>query len=158
MHFCVCSSNSVKNWHADAEELFDAENRPTLIISFSLGATRAFEMMPSPHHTNWEKYNVPTTTDLCSGDVLLMEGFFQRFYWHRAPQALSTNNDLVGPRINFTWRWITKHEEGCPLSERKEDTFVKGRIDSSSTDTVSFSGTWIVCLFRWLSCSVATNC
>ena len=53
----------------------------------------------------------PTTIALRNGDLMTMEGLFQRFYSHRVPRE----SNIQEPRINFTWRWITLHfrTDGC---------------------------------------------
>lgn len=130
------SSKSIRNWHSDDENLFDAQRSPSLIISFSLGETRLFEIMPSPDHSDWVKYNHPTQVYLKSGDILTMNGFFQKFFWHRAPP----NREDCGSRINFTWRWIKSHTRKCPLnvlSSRSDDldsNCVEESISEEKTD------------------------
>ncbi len=70
-----------------------------------------------------------------------MEGMFQKWFKHAVPRYDENNIDLnridnitndtetkqeiinelidnVGPRINITWRWITKHNHNCPLSSQ----------------------------------------
>ena len=41
-----------------------------------------------------------------------MEGMFQKHFRHRVPKDPS----VLEPRINFTWRWIKKHERIRKLS------------------------------------------
>eukprot|EP00494_Astrolonche_serrata_P002001 UN02007 len=98
-------------WHSDNEPLYQSKYRDCLIVSLSIGATRTFQF-----RKNWTQDN-PTTIKLKSGDLMTMEGLFQRFYVHRVP---SENKGSVGPRINFTWRWITFHSrnDGCSMDGR----------------------------------------
>ena len=50
---------------------------------------------------------------LKNGDILTMEGLFQKYYQHRVPRQ----GKCTEPRINFTWRYIVNHSEadGCKL-------------------------------------------
>lgn len=92
-------------WHADDEALFDAMKRDVLIVSLSLGATRCFELHAKDKPA--ELIKLP----LEDGDLCTMEGLCQKHYRHRVPRQKSVR----GPRINLTWRWVLKHEEGCPV-------------------------------------------
>jgi len=92
-------------WHRDDEELFLATKEPTVIVSLSLGHARDFEMKDS-HTGNTEKVT------LHNGQLITMEGLFQKFCVHRVPSSY----EHAGPRINLTWRTIKKHTEKCPLS------------------------------------------
>jgi len=94
-------------WHADDERLFQNDLGDISVVSFSLGAPREFQFRRK------EKYPyIPTRTILHPGDLLTMEGRFQSFYEHRIPVS---NEVPVGPRINFTWRWLTSHHHQCPM-------------------------------------------
>jgi len=99
------------DWHADDEPLFQGQHRDCCIVSLSLGAARQFDLRrrralgPKREHVALE---------LCDGDVLTMEGLFQKHWQHRVPRRL----EVSGPRINFTWRTIALHSaaDGCPLA------------------------------------------
>eukprot|EP00929_Paragymnodinium_shiwhaense_P099337 TRINITY_DN60954_c0_g1_i1.p1 TRINITY_DN60954_c0_g1~~TRINITY_DN60954_c0_g1_i1.p1 ORF type:complete len:432 (+),score=98.63 TRINITY_DN60954_c0_g1_i1:101-1396(+) len=99
-------------WHSDNEDIFEMEYNDGLILSLSLGATRKFNMKRYPS-TGMEQ---PHTTTLLMkhGDLCTMEGKFQRYYLHNVPKNMG---GVSGPRINMTWRWITKHnrESGCTV-------------------------------------------
>lgn len=106
-------------WHADDEDLFRGKSRETLIVSLSLGATRRFEMRARPSRGNEARQERISGLLLHSGDVITMEGMFQRHYQHRVPEE----RDPRGPRINLTWRWIVEHGPGCPYraTSRSDD-------------------------------------
>jgi len=94
-------------WHSDNESIFQSKYRDSMIISLSLGATRKFQFKKQANNNN------PISINLKSGDILTMEGLFQRFYFHRIiPEYYIEKN-----RVNFTWRWITLHRkvDQCPL-------------------------------------------
>ena len=93
-------------WHSDDEPLFESTEKDCLIISLSLGESRMFQIK-SKSSENISKIQ------LNSGDLLTMEKRFQKFYKHCVPKDFGTQNR--GPRINFTWRWITKHNNNCSL-------------------------------------------
>ena len=70
-----------------------------------------------------------------------MEGMFQKFFQHRVPKS----HYPVGGRINFTWRWIEKHEQTCQTSNRKthrthstEKKFDNGRMRKSFATVKNF--------------------
>jgi len=104
-----CNANYYDNgsqsvgWHSDDEPLFDALNRDVLIVSLSLGATRTFELASTDKPT--EVIKLP----LEDGDLCTMEGLCQKHYRHRVPRQKS----VQGARINLTWRWVLRHDEGC---------------------------------------------
>ena len=91
------------NWHADNETQI-------LIISLSLGGTRVFQLRRK------EDKEPMHEVLLHDGDICTMEGCCQKFYMHRIPQAA---NESPG-RINLTWRWILKHQEGCTMKGKSE--------------------------------------
>eukprot|EP01083_Nonionella_stella_P254446 874322_1 len=94
-------------WHSDNEPLFEGKHSPALIVSLSLGATRTFD---------WKLGRGPDeerqSASLKSGDVMTMEGMFQKYYVHRVGKEPHVRQ----PRINMTWRWISKHIPTCPMS------------------------------------------
>lgn len=83
-------------WHSDDEVLFQGLARDTRIVSFSLGSPRGF------------CFRLQGTTEtldcvpLGNGDIMTMEGLFQKHYKHSVPASA----EPTGPRINFTFRWI----------------------------------------------------
>eukprot|EP00434_Breviolum_minutum_P035539 symbB.v1.2.031463.t1/scaffold3639.1/size85583/2 len=91
-------------WHADDEQLFQGKARDCRIISLSLGATRNFEL-----RKNWSDEDT-VRLRLSDGDLCTMEGLAQKHLQHRVPRE----DQVKGPRINLTWRWIVKHSLGCP--------------------------------------------
>eukprot|EP00747_Dinoflagellata_sp_TGD_P150518 gnl/TRDRNA2_/TRDRNA2_177121_c0_seq3.p1 gnl/TRDRNA2_/TRDRNA2_177121_c0~~gnl/TRDRNA2_/TRDRNA2_177121_c0_seq3.p1 ORF type:complete len:403 (+),score=61.18 gnl/TRDRNA2_/TRDRNA2_177121_c0_seq3:68-1210(+) len=83
-------------WHADDEVYFQSLSDDTRIISFSLGAHRDFK---------WRLQGTDATlgtVSLGDGDVMTMEGLFQKHYKHSVPKSATP----CGPRLNFTFRWI----------------------------------------------------
>ena len=54
--------------------------------------------------------NVPSSIRLDHGDTLVMDGLAQSEYEH------CTASGLQGPRVNFTYRWVTQHAASCPLA------------------------------------------
>lgn len=93
-------------WHADDEVLFQGRHNDIRILSLSLGATRTFELRKS-----WpEEGEIPEERLLLgNGTLCTMEGMTQKHYRHRVPKE----RNVPGPRINLTWRWILKHNQGC---------------------------------------------
>ena len=83
-------------WHSDDEVFFQGVSGDTLILSFSLGASREF---------CWRlqgETEKAGAVSLGHGDLMTMEGLFQRHYKHSAPSSL----EPCGPRCNLTFRWI----------------------------------------------------
>lgn len=100
-------------WHTDNEPLFEAEYNDACILSLSLGASRMFALK---EQLQVAADGVPKEVDLPihGGDLCTMEGKFQRYYLHAVPKQPRVS----APRINLTWRWITKHSrgaDGCSL-------------------------------------------
>ena len=56
--------------------------------------------------------NVPLLIRLDHGDVLVMDGLAQSEYEH------CTASELQGPRVYFTYRWVTRHTASCPSCRR----------------------------------------
>mmetsp|Transcript_128089 Transcript_128089/g.255766 ORF Transcript_128089/g.255766 Transcript_128089/m.255766 type:complete len:239 (-) Transcript_128089:8-724(-) len=51
-----------------------------------------------------------------------MEGMVQKHFMHRVPRE----ENIEGPRINLTWRWILKHRPRCPIGRvRQEDSYIR---------------------------------
>eukprot|EP00441_Pelagodinium_beii_P018144 CAMPEP_0197660886 /NCGR_PEP_ID=MMETSP1338-20131121/51122_1 /TAXON_ID=43686 ORGANISM="Pelagodinium beii, Strain RCC1491" /NCGR_SAMPLE_ID=MMETSP1338 /ASSEMBLY_ACC=CAM_ASM_000754 /LENGTH=432 /DNA_ID=CAMNT_0043238333 /DNA_START=63 /DNA_END=1361 /DNA_ORIENTATION=+ len=83
-------------WHSDDEVYFQGIAGDTRIISFSLGAARDF---------CWRLQGTTQTLGsvaLGDGDVMTMEGLFQKHYKHSVPPS----NQPAKKRINMTFRWI----------------------------------------------------
>jgi alkylated DNA repair dioxygenase AlkB len=83
-------------WHADDEVYFQSLDGDTTIISFSLGSHRDFK---------WRLQGTDTalgSVSLGDGDVMTMEGLFQKHYKHSVPKSTTP----CGKRLNFTFRWI----------------------------------------------------
>jgi len=107
-------------WHADDEPLFGGLHSDCCIVSVSLGAPRAFELAlrdpaaesgPHPRPLLQKVWR----TELCAGDVCVMEGRLQRHYLHQVPMT-SGPASTVGPRVNLTYRWILQHGRVCPMA------------------------------------------
>jgi len=106
-------------WHADDEALFQGKFRDIYIVSLSLGVTRKFEL-----RLNWPDPGEKPVRRvfLSSGDVMTMEGMVQKHFMHRVPRE----ENIEGPRINLTWRWILKHRPRCPVGRvRQEDSYIR---------------------------------
>lgn len=99
-------------WHTDDERLFQGKFQDIRIISLSLGVTRKFEV-----RTNWPQQGERShqTLMLADGDLCTMEGMFQKHFQHRVPKE----DNIQGPRINLTWRWVVKHTPKCPAGRRR---------------------------------------
>lgn len=93
-------------WHADDEVYFQSLSDDTRIISFSLGSSRDFL---------WRLQGTDITLGSCSlgdGDVMTMEGLFQKHYKHSVPKSPVP----CGRRLNFTFRYIVAKahaEDAC---------------------------------------------
>eukprot|EP00419_Tripos_fusus_P030741 CAMPEP_0172768436 /NCGR_PEP_ID=MMETSP1074-20121228/184745_1 /TAXON_ID=2916 /ORGANISM="Ceratium fusus, Strain PA161109" /LENGTH=173 /DNA_ID=CAMNT_0013603837 /DNA_START=1 /DNA_END=519 /DNA_ORIENTATION=- len=62
---------------------------------------------------------------------MTMEGMVQKHYMHRVPKE----DNIEGPRINLTWRWVVRHRPRCPA------TRARSRFVSDQSNVVSGSGT-----------------
>ena len=93
-------------WHADNEQLFQAARQYADIVSISLGATRTFLIRQNSNMT--EK-----PIQFSHGDILTMEGLFQKFFQHCLPPSACP----VTTRINLTLRKIVQHTEECPIGK-----------------------------------------
>merc|ERR1712228_22609 len=93
-------------WHQDDEPLFQSKFDDTLILSLSIGQSRKFEVKLLDRFDNEEsEMQEVTQIVLHSGDLMSMEGLFQKYYQHRVPKSIG----VMGARINFTWRWVKRH-------------------------------------------------
>lgn len=129
-------------FHADDEFLFDSQQRPTCIISLSLcrgvgkepGGERRFQVkLQQPGESEDIAQRTTSETQISevvlrNGDLLTMEGMFQKHYFHSVwPGDSKSHLDdplTQGERINLTWRTIVQHLDGsqecrgktCPLA------------------------------------------
>ncbi|MFN7928651.1 MAG: alpha-ketoglutarate-dependent dioxygenase AlkB [Blastocatellia bacterium] len=85
-------------WHQDNEPELGAQ---PVIASVSFGASRRFQFRHKKR-----KDLVPVTIALEHGSLLLMQGATQSFWKHQLPKTTQP----VGPRINLTFRLITRPE------------------------------------------------
>ena len=91
-------------WHRDNERLFGCRVEPKVIVSMSLGHSALFKLRRrAPENTH-------SQIRLDHGDLLVMVGLTQFEYEHSAA------SELLGPRVNLTFRWITQHIKSCPLA------------------------------------------
>lgn len=99
-------------WHSDDEQIFQGKFRDITIISLSLGVKRSFEL-----RVNWpdEGEKQVRRLSLGSGDIMTMEGMVQKHFQHRVPKE----DNVQGPRINLTWRWVVKHTPKCPAGRQR---------------------------------------
>ncbi|CAE8739141.1 unnamed protein product [Polarella glacialis] len=100
--------------------------RDIAIISLSLGVTRKFELRPHCHYALaclatlaiLPLFATPARdpgtriadSDTNASDLMTMEGMTQKHFQHRVPKE----DNITGPRINLTWRWVGKHTPQCP--------------------------------------------
>ena len=130
-------------FHADDEFLFDGLSRSVTIVSLSLAppppplsssksstpeqsdhwGARKFQIRSKQPLQNNGGHIVEKEVVLKHGDLLTMEGMFQKHYLHSVwpgdsqDYASTTNNHhplTQGERINLTWRTIVKHLDGSP--------------------------------------------
>ncbi|KAL7552217.1 hypothetical protein ACHAWF_018120 [Thalassiosira exigua] len=130
-------------YHADDEFLFDGLNRPTRIVSLSLCSRAAGDGKGVDPNHGARLFQVKRKGDeadevrdivLRHGDLMTMEGMFQKHYLHSVwPGDSDEHKDQElcrGERINLTWRTIVRHLDGsaecrgliCPLSGRGDLT------------------------------------
>ncbi len=88
--------------HTDDEYLFDAATYPATIASLSIGETRDFEVQDVVTGTLY-------TYAIQSGDLVTMEGLFQKSHKHAVPKSKAAR----GIRYNLTLRRIVNHERHC---------------------------------------------
>jgi len=95
------SGLSSVGWHTDDEAVFESKERDCLIISLSLGSSRKFQFK------RVGDANLAGEVMVKNGDLMTMEGLFQKHFLHRVPKMPKSK----GKRINFTWRWVTGHDK-----------------------------------------------
>jgi len=112
-------------WHADDEFLFDGLCRPTRIVSLTLcrssgEGARRFQVRRKGCDSETAEIV------LRHGDLMTMEGLFQRHYLHSVwpGDSLDCQEHAAcrGERINLTWRTIVRHLETCPRYNIKPTT------------------------------------
>lgn len=137
-------------FHADDEFLFDGLEQSVRIVSLSLAApnenpnkddnpncwgSRIFQVRKKEVDEDGDSSNPKHNTTskikeilLGHGDLMTMEGFFQKFYLHSVwpgdSKDYCDSKYCQGERINLTWRTIVKHLDGseacrgrsCPLA------------------------------------------
>ena len=102
------NGNNYVQWHSDDEPLFNGLAENCTIISLSLGASRTFQIKMK----KGGRGRIVSSTVLDDGDILTMEGMFQKYLKHR----LKRDRRVLNSRINITWRWIKNHDKDtCPL-------------------------------------------
>lgn len=136
-------------FHADDEFLFDGLNCETRIVSLSLCSTApagdVADNIDKDNNTNnfgarkfqvkqkGKKYESSQVSEIIlrHGDLMTMEGMFQKHYLHSVWPGDSkkyVDHELCrGERINLTWRTIVRHLDGspecrglmCPLSSQE---------------------------------------
>ena len=83
----------------------------------------------SGHRISLSSCDVPSSTTLDHGDLLVMDGSVQSEYAHR------TVLGLQGPRVLLTYRWVTQHAASCPQAGVVGcvlPTCVQGLVEPSS--------------------------
>jgi alkylated DNA repair dioxygenase AlkB len=133
-------------FHADDEFLFDSLQRPTCIISLSLcrnGGARKFlvkEKDCSEDQAQDQYYPSTHERILRHGDLMTMEGMFQKHYYHSVwpgdSKEYMDDPYTQGERINLTWRTIVQHLDGSPECRDKVcplATTSKSRCTESAT-------------------------
>ena len=137
-------------FHADDEFLFDGLNRSIRIVSLSLCARnhdfgghdgeRLFQVKRKRRNAETtangevqcEEENTISEITLKHGDIITMEGMFQKFYLHLVWPGDDVENvhtedkKCRGERINLKWRTIVRHLDGsdecrgliCPMSKK----------------------------------------
>ena len=88
------NGNEIVPWHSDDEALFNGLWEKCTIISLSLGASRTFQIKRKRGR------NPVRSIVLNNGDLLTMEGMFQKFLKHQLKKYIG----VLDKRINITWR------------------------------------------------------
>ena len=84
--------------------MFGFPFEPKVIVSISLGHSALFKLRRRVSE------NTHSQIRLDHGDLLVMDGLTQLEYEH------STASELLGPRVNLTFRWISQYIKSCPLA------------------------------------------
>eukprot|EP00927_Polykrikos_kofoidii_P084117 TRINITY_DN8785_c0_g1_i2.p1 TRINITY_DN8785_c0_g1~~TRINITY_DN8785_c0_g1_i2.p1 ORF type:complete len:591 (-),score=60.04 TRINITY_DN8785_c0_g1_i2:57-1829(-) len=104
-------------WHSDDEALFGGGVHDCPILSLSLGARREF-WLTLRDSTGLKPCLANTVeVDLVDGDVISMEGLFQKHCFHMVPKEPRQRAAACPPRINITWRWIVNHKHACAFGD-----------------------------------------
>ena len=104
-------------WHADDEKMFGGKYSDCPIVSLSLGGRREL-WMALRHEDDGALSPLNSSiveTDLSAGDVMSMEGLFQKHCVHFVPLESNRRASVCTACINITWRWIVNHKWTCPL-------------------------------------------
>lgn len=116
--------NQSVGWHSDDEGLFGGARHDCRIISASWGEPRTFEFAQidrchASGRTNIHRDTLQAVV-LFPGDLLSMEGLFQKHYSHQIAKGSFAARSGSGPtlRINLTWRYIVRHKGYCPMAAR----------------------------------------
>eukprot|EP00811_Abedinium_folium_P034514 NODE_7389_length_1583_cov_7.555632.p1 GENE.NODE_7389_length_1583_cov_7.555632~~NODE_7389_length_1583_cov_7.555632.p1 ORF type:complete len:281 (-),score=25.41 NODE_7389_length_1583_cov_7.555632:185-1027(-) len=109
---------SSSRWHSSAVPSL-ATGR-TCVIYVSLGATRFHQVCPRAKLRGVSEAPEEDVVDcwLSHGDMCLMDGHMHKHYLHRSLRG-ALGAVAEEPRVTITFRWITEHEEACPLSTAK---------------------------------------
>lgn len=134
--FTACNVNyydqdrSYLGIHADDEPIWGNYGDNIVIASLSFGTSRKFTVEPIKGAAYYPKSQEPKkiTTTLNSGDLLVMLGKCQSYFYHGIPY--STKN--FGGRYNLTFRTIVKHN--CPLINNINSVIPDDDDDDSKDD------------------------
>lgn len=108
-------------WHSDDEGLFRGAQQDCRIISASWGETRRFEVALKDMQHPFGKPSIYRESlkavSLNPGDLLTMNGLFQKYYSHQLTKGRSSHQQPLPThkRINLTWRYIVQHKPYCPM-------------------------------------------
>ena len=100
--------SSSLGWHEDNEPILTNQDGSSIVISYSLGASRPFQIRKK--HSN----SKPITVTLSEHDVLNMDRKTQLYFEHRVP-SLENTFSVLDPRLNMTFRYVIVHSKACPL-------------------------------------------
>mmetsp|Transcript_36505 Transcript_36505/g.113609 ORF Transcript_36505/g.113609 Transcript_36505/m.113609 type:complete len:517 (-) Transcript_36505:140-1690(-) len=109
-------------WHSDDEALFRGSESDCRIVSASWGAARNFELALKDRQRDSGRLSVQKDSMrkvvLMQGDLLVMEGLFQKHYSHQLAKGPSALDSPPPPirRINLTWRHIVNHKPYCSMA------------------------------------------
>lgn len=109
-------------WHSDDEGLFRGCERDCRIISASWGVSRTFEVaLKDKQHSSGRMSIFPESirsAAVMQGDLLSMEGLFQRHYSHQLAKGQPSSQKDERVRVNLTWRYVVGHKHYCPMSKK----------------------------------------